>query len=118
MDYSFLPFQDRLALVELIDNAYCNYENKSSPEISHAVLQQTIDMMQQAGIKVILTSITGDDASNKVLDQFKAKGYHTLAYGINTGNSEYNLMPADAHPNYYANRIFAAKLYEEIGDSR
>ncbi|MBS1624858.1 MAG: hypothetical protein JST83_12605 [Bacteroidetes bacterium] len=114
MNYSFLPLQQHLALAELADNACCNYENKSASKITQTVLQQTIDTLQNAGINVILTSITGDDKSNEVITRFNKQGYQTLLFGFNIGEKGYNLLPADGHPNHHANKIFADKLYNEI----
>lgn len=118
MSYTFLPFQEHLALVELVDNACCNYENKSAATITQTALKQTIDILQNAGIKVILTSITGDDKSNEVISRFNKQGYRTLLFGFSTGEKGYNLLPTDGHPNHYANKIFADKLYKEIKSMR
>ena len=114
LEYHFLPFQKDLALVEYIDQLYCKFETRNAAAITKKVLQLTIDSLQQKGIHVILTSITGDEESNAMVHSMAKSGYNTLLYGINTGEDRYNFNPIDGHPNYRANKIFADSLYSRI----
>lgn len=114
MDYTFLPFQKSLAIVEYIDELYGKFETRNAPEITQRALKLTIDALQKRGIKVILASITGDSGSNAVIRNFEKAGYTTLLYGFNTFDNGYNLEPADGHPNYRANKLFAESIYAKV----
>jgi hypothetical protein len=113
MEYNFLPFQKHLAIIEYIDNLYCTFETRNASFIAQKALKLTIDTLEKKGIKVILASITGDPATNEVVRKFDKEGYNTLLFGINTSDDPYSI-PGDGHPNYRANKIFAAQLYSKI----
>ena len=110
LSYQLLPFQKKLALVELMDNLYCKFENRNCTSMTKSALEIIIDILQKKGIKVILSGISGDSQTIELVENFKTKGYTTLLYGFNS--PEYT-MP-DGHPNFKANRIFADSLYSKI----
>jgi len=114
LSFHFLPFEKNLALVEYADELYCKFETRHAANITKQVLKLTMDSLQQKGIRVILTSITGDDVSNEMVKNLGKEGYNILLYGINTGDDYYNFNPIDGHPNYRANKIFADSLYARI----
>ena len=114
LEYCFLPLQKYSAFIELLDNLYCKWEIRNSTQITKLVLKQTLDMLKKNNKQVFLSGITGDNETIKVVTEFKNKGYRTILYGINTGENKYNLYPIDGHPNYVANKIFAATIYNSV----
>ncbi len=118
MKYDFLPFQKQSALVELIDNAYCRFENNDSKKISLLLIQKTLDLLKANGKNVYLAPVTGDEESVTTAKELEAKAYKIIYYGINTGENQYNLMPADGNPNYAANKIFATRIFETLTEKK
>lgn len=114
MAYDFLPFQRDLALVEYIDNLYCRYEIQNSVDITERALKLTISTLQKKGIKVLLAAIQCGNKSNDMLMKFQKEGYTTINYGVDICDNRYNLQPADGHPNYRANKIYAEKIFAAI----
>lgn len=114
MTYTFLPLQKSLALVELLDQLYCRYEQKKAANISRQVLSLTLQQLTKKGIPVLLCGITPDEGTKATLMAFEKSGYNTLLYGVAVQNPKYNLLPKDVHPNYTANLIFADSLFNFI----
>ncbi|OWY20252.1 hypothetical protein C7N43_21855 [Sphingobacteriales bacterium UPWRP_1] len=95
MTYPFLPMQKHLALVELLDNLYCQYEKRQSAKVSRRVLAQTLQQLKQKGVDVLLCGIASDEETKATVKLFKQQGYSTLWYGADIQNPRYNLMPKD-----------------------
>lgn len=110
----------------LINSFYFLVADGSMAEYNHLVSKMTaIEIMaycKKNGIEPIFATILYDRDQNSISQDkpasidipiaLREKGFHTLEYGIDIADRQYNCFPVDeGHPNNIAHTVFAQKTY-------
>lgn len=114
-----IPFTRFSALCNILNEALEKGadKGKNETEASFRVLLSISQLCNENGARLIVTGITGDEATKTMLRKLNKEGILTVDISVDLKDRSFNLQPYDNHPNGKANSAYAERLFSYLNNS-
>jgi hypothetical protein len=116
--YSYKPWPliDYSAFLNYLEDRYINIldDNTTKHLASKKAVTYIDDLCRKNKARFIFAILTNDNLSTDMLSYCRQNHIDCVDLSVNIADPRYNLRPYDDHPNYKANKLYCAKLFNYL----
>jgi len=115
LDYSGIPFSNKLRILKFIEDQYDQYIDKSldRQNITRILLLKIATICKENDIRFLLAGINRTDKTKEMLRLVSSKDIVTFDMSVDLSSAEF-IVKFDGHPNEKAHRHYADVISEHI----